>query len=192
MVSQREVPVSVVATRFTRALATALIVLGCSESTPPTQPVNRTSDVRVGLTRPSGDVTPATVSTTVFYACYVPDKGAVYRIKTADTPAQCEKKDVEFSWTDAGSSAGLINGLTLHSQNVTLPSDGRFFATCPAGQSVVNFGSEIPAGQSATAVFGSRPAINGSQIFWGFHGVASAVWNFYWTCADAAAATIAS
>ena len=192
MVPQREVPVSAVAARVTRSVAATLIVLGCSESTPPTQPVNRAADVRVGVPRSSGDVTTATVSTTVLYACYVPDKGTVYRIKTADTPAECEKKDVQFSWSDAGTSAGLINGLTLHSETATLPGAGRFFAGCPTGQSVVNFGYELPAGQSLTVVYGSRPAINGNQINWAFHGVPGATWSFYWTCADASAASVAS
>ena len=182
---------SVISARATRAAGMAFIVLGCSESTPPTQPVNRTPDARAGVTRPTGDVAPTTTSSTVLYACYVPDKGAIYRIKTADTPAQCEKKDVEFSWTDAGSSAGLINGLTLHSASATLPADGRYFADCPAGQSIVNFGYQVPAGQPATTVFGSRPAINGTHISWGFQGVAGSVWTFYWTCADAAAASVA-
>jgi Chaperone of endosialidase/YadA head domain repeat (2 copies) len=54
---------------------------------------------------------------TVFYACYVPSSGTVYRIKEPDLPQQCgssSKKGntiqhVEFSWTDGGAAQGGVN-----------------------------------------------------------------------------------
>jgi trimeric autotransporter adhesin len=47
----------------------------------------------------------------VYYACYVPGTGSVYRIKEPDAPAQCgksgQKQHIEFSWTDGvGGTAG--------------------------------------------------------------------------------------
>jgi trimeric autotransporter adhesin len=48
---------------------------------------------------------------TVFYACYVPGTGTVYRIKEPDTPTECgksgQKSHIEFSWTDGADVAGI-------------------------------------------------------------------------------------
>ena len=48
--------------------------------------------------------TPAVAQTTsLLHACYVPKSGTVYRIKTANAPAECIKADhVEFSWNEQG------------------------------------------------------------------------------------------
>jgi hypothetical protein len=51
---------------------------------------------------------------TVFYACYVPSSGTVYRIREPDLPQQCGSSNqkgqtiqhVEFSWTDAAGAQG--------------------------------------------------------------------------------------
>jgi len=49
----------------------------------------------------------------VLYACYVPNTGTVYRIKTSDTSEQCKSNShVQFSWTDAvGADHGSLTGL---------------------------------------------------------------------------------
>lgn len=53
----------------------------------------------------------------VFFACYVPGSGVVYRIKEPNLPQRChgndEERHIEFSWTDgvAGSDHGSLNGL---------------------------------------------------------------------------------
>src|SRR4051812_15641607 len=39
----------------------------------------------------------------VFYACYIPNSGVVYRIKEVDLKQTCSSADhVMFSWTDGG------------------------------------------------------------------------------------------
>ncbi|HEU0055607.1 MAG TPA: tail fiber domain-containing protein [Longimicrobium sp.] len=40
------------------------------------------------------------------YACYIPNTGNVYRIRTPDTPASCHGNHVEFSWLDNELNAG--------------------------------------------------------------------------------------
>ena len=57
----------------------------------------------------------------VFYACYVPSSGTVYRIKETNTPDECgstakkgsqSQPHIEFSWTDgAGADHGALTGL---------------------------------------------------------------------------------
>lgn len=51
-----------------------------------------------------------TTSPKVFYACYVPASGTVYRIREADTKQQCaSERHVEFSWTSGSTSAGVTD-----------------------------------------------------------------------------------
>lgn len=62
----------------------------------------------------------------VFYACYVPGSGVVYRIKEPNLPTECSQKGpqphIEFSWTDGvtGGDHGALAGLgdDDHSQYV--------------------------------------------------------------------------
>ncbi|MDF2771977.1 MAG: hypothetical protein K0S86_1471 [Geminicoccaceae bacterium] len=58
-------------------------------------------------------VSSAQTEAKVYYACYVPGSGTVYRIKETNTPQKCQSgSHVEFSWTDgangihAGDAAG--------------------------------------------------------------------------------------
>ena len=75
------------------------------------------------LALPLGAQTPK-----VFFACYVPSTGTVYRIKETGLPSACSMKnktpDVEFSWTDGldalrtttlagGDVAGVFGNLTV-------------------------------------------------------------------------------
>ena len=138
--------------------------------------------------RATTDIIVTTESTpTTFYACYVPGKGTLYRIKTSDTPSACEKKDVEFSWTtDLGSAP--IRGIEFNSAAVTLPSDGRYIAQCPEGKSMMNFGWEIPSGTStasASQIRANRPALISGRVAWGFVAAPGTTYVFYWNCADA-------
>ena len=175
-----------------RTLAGAALILACADgASTPTQQVSARSTGLAPSTR-SADlgVTPqATVN--LIYACYVPDKGTMYRIKTADTQSECAKKDVEMSWQDQGT--GNIAGIVFASASVTLPSDGRYIATCPAGKSVMNFGWEIPSNSTATAsqILGNRPAVGVGQLNWGFHAAGGTQYVFYWSCADADPYTLA-
>jgi hypothetical protein len=137
----------------------------------------------------SGDVATAALPT-VIYACYVVDKGSIYRIKAEGTPTECEKKDVEFSWTDPGSTAGLITGLTFHSAAVTVPAIGRVNFGCEEGQSIINFGYE-PAAGNTTQPSSSRPTFTTVGIRWAFFAAVGTQWSFYWTCANAAPAVLA-
>ncbi|HEY0930548.1 MAG TPA: tail fiber domain-containing protein [Gemmatimonas sp.] len=88
----------------------------------------------------------------VFHACYVPASGTVYRIKAANTPANClQPTHVAFSWTDgtdaavalqnavkttdiaAGDVTGVFSNLTVgkllgRALATTPPSDGQVLA----------------------------------------------------------------
>jgi hypothetical protein len=45
----------------------------------------------------------ASLTPETYHACYVPNTGTVYRIKTADTPTGCAKTThVEFNWNNVG------------------------------------------------------------------------------------------
>jgi hypothetical protein len=55
------------------------------------------------------------------YACYIPNTGNVYRIKTPDTPAACHGSHVEFSWVDNELNAG--DGLLLRLRSGSPLSD---------------------------------------------------------------------
>lgn len=139
------------------------------------------------------DVILTTEVSSILYACYVPSKGTLYRIKTSDTPSECDKKDVEFSWTsDLG--AAPIKGMEFHAAEVTLPSDGRYIAHCPEGKSMMNFGWEIPNTSTATAsqIRGNRPALISGHVGWGFVAAPGTVYVFYWNCADAGTVTNAT
>jgi hypothetical protein len=116
----------------------------------------------------------------------------MYRIKTSDTLAECDKKDIQFSWTDHGS--GPISGVIFASDAATIPSDGRYRAVCPAGKSVMNFGWEIPSNSTAssTQIRGNRPTLNSGQALWVFIAAPGTGYVFYWTCADADEVTSAS
>jgi hypothetical protein len=163
--------------------------MACAEATP-TQP--RENRAMSPASKAATDViltTDAIPST--FYACYVPSKGTLYRIKTSDTQSECDKKDVEFSWTgDLG--AAPIKGIEFHSAAVTLASDGRYIAQCPEGKSMMNFGWEIPSGAStanASQIRANRPALISGRVAWGFVAAPGTLYVFYWNCADADPAT---
>ena len=173
-----------------RVLLGFLLVAACSDRSSPTQPARSTA---APSAKPTADVAIGTaVTPETIYACYVVAKGTMYRIKTSDTAAECEKKDIQFSWTDHGS--GPISGIIFASDAATLPSDGRYRAVCPAGKSVMNFGWEIPVNSTAssTQIKANRPAINGPQVVWGFVAAPNTSYVFYWTCADADPYTLAS
>lgn len=79
---------------------------------------------------------------TVYYACYVPDSGVVYRIKEPGLLEECSTKGksehVEFSWTDGLSSHdhGILHGLTDddHPQYLLVdPDDRSLIAALSAG-----------------------------------------------------------
>jgi hypothetical protein len=177
-----------------RSLASTLLaaatLFACAESDPPTQPVARVPGPG-GVTAPTADVATTAELPSTISACYVPGKGSIYRIKTADTPSVCNKKDVEFSWVDRPVRA--VAGLTFHSEAITIPADGRFLSGCPAGESVINFGWEIPINSTAQAsqIKAVRPRTNGGQIGWGIQATPGTAYVLYWTCAPADPLTLA-
>lgn len=63
---------------------------------------------------------------TVLYACYVPNTGTVYRIKTTNTSETCKSNvHVEFSWTDAvGADHGALTGLADDDHPLYLLTNG--------------------------------------------------------------------
>lgn len=71
-----------------------------------------------GLALPATAAAQSSSTPEIFYACYVPGSGVVYRIKGPGLPQQCSGKGsaphVEFSWTEgvAAHDHGALNGLT--------------------------------------------------------------------------------
>ena len=65
------------------------------------------------ITKPGVAPLGAQATPKVLFACYIKSSGTVYRIKEANTPAQCTSNShVEFSWTDAvGGDHGALSGL---------------------------------------------------------------------------------
>ena len=176
--------------RLTRTVFAGVALVACADSNPPTQPAARVPTLPANAPAVAADVSVQATPTTI-YACYTPGKGDMYRIKTADTPVACEKKDVEFSWVDQ--PTGAISGLTFASASVTLTGDGRYFASCPAGQSVMNFGYEIPVTSTATTsqILLNRPTLTGGRTLWVFRAAVGTGYVFYWTCVNAEPATSA-
>ena len=165
---------------FARTAAICALV-ACSDGSATTQPTAAGARTP-GARKPSADVGIATpTAATVIYACYVPGKGTMYRIKTSDTPAECDKKDVEFSWTER---SGSIEGVVFASASVTLPSDGRYIAQCPDGKSVLNFGWEITINSTGTTsqILSNRPTLTGGRTLWVFRAAPGTTYAFYWNC----------
>lgn len=163
--------------------------MACADASQPTQPQSRTKSA--GARASTDVILTSDPAPSTYYACYVPSKGTLYRIKTSDTPSECDKKDVEFSWTtDLG--AAPIKGIVFNSASVILPEDGRYIAQCPEGKSMLNFGWEIPSGTSlanASEIRGNRPALINGRVAWGFVAKPGTQYVFYWNCADADAVT---
>ena len=168
-----------------RAGLAVLAMIACSESGQPTQPSARVPEGRVSATRPSADVVATADLPSTITACYVPKKGTIYRIKTADTLQECEKSDIQFSWQAAPVRA--IAGMTFYGQAVTIPSDGRYTVFCPEGNAAINFGWEIPITSTAQAsqLRGVRPALSAGRVGWGIQAAAGTQYVLYWTCAPA-------
>jgi hypothetical protein len=194
--------------RMSRAIVTGAALVACADGAPPTQPLSRSTAAAAASPKAAPDVTTDALPS-VIYACYTPKKGSIYRIKTGDTAAECDKQDIEFSWSDQGvpgpqgptgpqgpqgepgpkgpAGSGAIAGLTFISAQVTLPATGRYNALCATGKSLVNFGYE-PTSQSAATtatIIGNRPVFGFGQVGWGFRAAPGTEWVFYWTCADA-------
>lgn len=99
--------------------------------------LRRTLAAGFGLAALLAIVSPVTLSAqaTVYYACYVPSSGTVYRIKEPTLPTECgtSRKNgvtvqhVEFSWTDgqsASSDHGALTGLGDDDHPQYLLADG--------------------------------------------------------------------
>jgi hypothetical protein len=66
----------------------------------------------------------------VYYGCYVPGSGTVYRIKEPNTPDSCHGSHVQFSWTDGASADhGGLTGLADDDHKQYLLTDGVRAAT---------------------------------------------------------------
>ena len=99
----------------------------------------------------------------VFYACFIPTSGTVYRIKETNLKQSCASTaHVQFSWTDGGTpgpqgpkgdkgdqgeqgepgSPGFSELVTIVSAEVTVApaNNGTVSAQCPAGSQVVGGG----------------------------------------------------
>lgn len=84
----------------------------------------------------------------VFYACYVPSSGSVYRVKETGLKQECSKSThVQFSWTDGTSTPGFSSIKMVRSEFVSVPAGETQYAAavCPDGYKVIS-GSYVPAG----------------------------------------------
>jgi hypothetical protein len=98
----------------------------------------------------------------VFFACYVPSSGAVYRIKEPNTPSACgtsTKKGVtlvhvEFSWTDGvgavGGDHGALTGLGDDDHPQYLLTDGTRTSNAGFALERTESGGAIPASGPGT------------------------------------------
>jgi len=105
----------------------------------------------------------------VYYACYVPSTGTVYRIKEPDTPQQCSSSNkkgaqvdhVEFSWTDgagalfANSPAGGDLGGTLDAPTVAKLLGRAIGSGAPANGYVLTWDATANEWQAKPAPGGS-------------------------------------
>ena len=76
---------------------------------------------------------------TTITACYVPNSGSVYRIKTPDTPNACKSNHVEFSWQAEASPWGAVS----YVEEVFDIDPGQVasgVAQCPEGQIIMSGG----------------------------------------------------
>lgn len=109
-----------------------------------------------------GSASVAAQAPKVFYACYVPSSGAVYRIKEPGTPAACgtsSKKGqtlihVEFSWTDGAGAAtsdhGVLTGLGDDDHPQYLLTDGTRISNAGFVLERTTSGGAIPASGPGT------------------------------------------
>ena len=84
----------------------------------------------------------------VFYACYVPSSGSVYRIREVDLKQECSKPThVQFSWTD-GNPAALSRtfNVTSSRQVAQAQSQKDVVVPCPAGSQLVGGGHAMTSG----------------------------------------------
>ena len=86
-----------------------------------------------------------TTAPKVFYACYVPSSGSVYRIKEVDLKQECAKSNhVQFSWTDGAGHVSETFTVTSPTQ-VTNTEVGQvlYVQACPAGSQLVGGGHRV-------------------------------------------------
>ena len=86
-----------------------------------------------------------TTAPKVFYACYVPSSGSVYRIKEVDLKQECAKSThVQFSWTDGAGHLSETFTVTSPTQSVTAVSGQLLYEqSCPAGSQLVGGGFRV-------------------------------------------------
>ena len=99
----------------------------------------------------------------VFYACYVPVVGAVYRIKEPGILQNCLPKHVSFSWTDGTgiNDHGLLTGLLDDDHPQYLLTDGTRALTgdlSVGGKKLTNLGAAAANGE----------AVRFEQVFFGW------------------------
>ena len=95
----------------------------------------------------------------VYYACYVPGSGTIYRIKAPGLPDACTgSKHVEFSWSSQPEPGGLA-GVEIVRMNALIPPglQTTVNAVCPPGK-VVTGGGFVHGSAHSMHVIHSYPA----------------------------------
>jgi hypothetical protein len=107
-----------------------------------------------------------TTTSKVFYACYVPSSGSVYRIKEADLMQECSKSThVQFSWTDGTSTPGFSEIKTVYSPSTTIPASGQGYAIadCPAGYKAIGGSYYVLQSKNLLTIRASVPSGAGTS-----------------------------
>jgi hypothetical protein len=126
------------------------------------QSVNQTAVAAAGDAGPAPSIIDPS---TTFHACYVPNSGTVYRIKTANTPATCTKPThVEFSW-----SQSLTAEVTVVTKQfeVTANQGQAGVAECPFGTRLISGGYFLGGFNLTTGmpvVYANSPSENGWYV----------------------------
>lgn len=100
-------------------------------------------------------------TTITIHACYVPSTGAVYRIKTPDTPQACTKTThVPFSWVDGANAIKIPYSTTVNSANnlfsLNNPGSG-LAAQFLAGANTGAYGRSMTGAGLHGATFSTNP-----------------------------------
>ncbi len=99
----------------------------------------------------------------LLYACYVPQVGAVYRIKTAGLPSGCvESGHVEFNWPAAPSSPPVLTTRTGESvyESLTPDSSHDFLMYCSAGEVAVGVTVNRQLADAQVETYASQPTVH--------------------------------
>lgn len=99
----------------------------------------------------------------LLYACYVPEVGAVYRIKAQGLPTGCvEPAHVEFSWPAAPAAPPVLTIRSGEGVNQSLTPDASydFLMYCNPGETAVGVSINRQLADAQVEVYASQPTVH--------------------------------